>query len=43
MDPDPINCTFTKLHEPPEALTKVHEENEQEVKGKLKNWVIKTV
>ena len=37
VDPDPINCTFTKLHEPPEALTKVHKENVQVLPGKLKN------
>ena len=43
MDLDPVNCTSTKLHEPPEALTKVHEENVQVLIGKLKNWVIEAV
>ena len=37
VDPDPIYCTLTKPHAPPEGLTKVHEENLHVVKGILKN------
>jgi hypothetical protein len=36
-DPDPISSTVTKLHESPEGLIKVQEENEHEVNGKVKN------
>jgi hypothetical protein len=43
VDPDPINCTVMKLDELPEGLTKVHQENEQVLIGKLKNLVIKAV
>ena len=42
-DPDPISYTVTKLHESPKGLSKVHEENEHELNGKLKNWVINAV
>ena len=37
VDPDPMYRTLTKLHAPPEGLTKVQEENVHVVKGKLKN------
>ncbi len=43
VDPDPVSSTVTKLHESPKGLTKVHEENEHELNGKLKNLVINAV
>ena len=43
VDPDPMYRTLTKLHAPPEGLTKVQEENVHVVKGKLKNLVINSV
>jgi hypothetical protein len=43
VDPVPTNCTVTKLDEPPEGLTKVHQENEQVLIGKLKKSVIEAV
>ncbi len=42
-DPDPVFANETKLDEPPDGLTKEHDENEQVVIGKLKNWVIRAV